>query len=150
MGRARHWLLPACWLAVMWLFSTHYFTATRTEQWIIPILHWLFPGKSIIALKMMHYGIRKLGHVFNFIVLSLLLVRAIRRGRAGWQFNWAASAWAMAACYAMLDELHQAFVPGRSPSARDVLLDSTAAALGQVIFWLYRRRRDRAAALFGK
>jgi VanZ family protein len=150
MGRARHWLLPAAWLAVMWMFSTHYFTATRTEQWIIPILHWLLPNASSSTLMHLHYGIRKMGHVFDFLVLSLLLVRAIRRGRPGWQFNWALGAWAIAACYSMLDELHQAFVPGRSPSLRDVLLDSAAAALGQVIFWLYRKRSARAAAAFEK
>jgi VanZ family protein len=150
MGRVRQWLLPAFWLAVMWVFSTHFFTATRTGQWVIPLLHWLFPAESVTALEKMHYGIRKLGHVFDFIVLSLLLVRALRRGRAGWRFNWAASAWAIAACYAMLDEFHQAFVPGRSPSVHDVLLDSAAAALGQLIFWLYCKRRDRGAAAFGK
>jgi VanZ family protein len=141
MGRLRYWLPPAIWLGVMWIFSTHYFTADQTRQWVIPLLRWFFPHAGYETMMHMHYAARKAGHVFNYLLLSLLLVRAIRRDRPGWEIHWALGAWGIAACYAMIDELHQWFVPGRGASWRDVLLDSTAAAVGQVIVWLYRRRR---------
>ena len=32
--------------------------------------------------------------------------------------------------YAITDELHQAFVPGRTPKLLDVLIDSSGASLG--------------------
>jgi VanZ family protein len=62
-------------------------------------------------------------------------------GPAYWRgFKWekrrAPVAWGIAVLYAVTDELHQAFVPGRHPSALDVLLfDATGAALG---IWLRR------------
>ncbi len=144
MGRLRYWIVPAIWMAVIWIFSTHYFAATQTRLWIEPLLRLLFPQASHAQLRLMHFIIRKAGHVVNYLILSLLLVWAIRRGRPGVQFGWAASAWAFAACYSMIDELHQAFVPGRSASWHDVLLDSAAAALGQVIVLLCRRRGGAA------
>jgi VanZ family protein len=144
MGRLRYWIIPAIWLAVMWTFSTHYFTSDQTRQWVIPLLHWFFPQANYDRLRWMHYVIRKAGHVFNYLILSLLLVWSIRRGRPSWQIGWALGAWAIAACYSVIDELHQALVPGRSASWRDVLLDSAAAALAQVIVGLYRRPRGAA------
>ena len=54
--------------------------------------------------------LRKLGHVAGYLVLTLLLLRALRRsGVAG------AVPVAMAAAfaYAVSDEWHQSFVPGR-------------------------------------
>ncbi|MBO5275459.1 MAG: VanZ family protein, partial [Clostridia bacterium] len=38
--------------------------------------------------------------------------------------------WGCAVLYAISDEIHQMFVPGRGPAVIDVLLDSTGAALG--------------------
>jgi len=148
MGRLRPWIPPAIWLALMWTFSTHYFTAEQTKLWIVPILHWLFPSADSAHLRNMHLVSRKVAHVFDYLILSILLVRAIRRGRPGWQFNWAVGAWGMAACYAVIDEVHQAFVPGRTGSWQDVLLDSAAAVLGQLVFWLYRRSSDAAPVEF--
>lgn len=50
-------------------------------------------------------------------------------------------------CYAITDEFHQSFVPGRSCELRDVLIDS-AGALSFLLIWavaaaLWRRRQNR-------
>lgn len=52
------------------------------------------------------------------------------------------SAWAfvLTLLYALSDELHQSFVPGRVPDGRDVLMDVAAAG---AVLWLVRRRRQR-------
>lgn len=41
-----------------------------------------------------------------------------------------------AALYAMTDELHQSFVPGRGPQITDVLLDTSGATLGALLMGL--------------
>lgn len=41
-----------------------------------------------------------------------------------------------AALYAMTDEFHQSFVPGRGPQITDVLLDTSGAMLGALIMGL--------------
>ncbi len=47
---------------------------------------------------------------------------------------------AYCAAYAMLDEAHQLFVPSRTGSAVDVLIDSTGATIGSCLLTLSRRR----------
>ena len=86
----------------------------------------------------------KLGHMAIFGILSLLLWRALARTttlRRPW-------AWALAltVIYAMTDELHQSFVPGRDPSIRDVGIDAAGALIAVVIVGLVggRWHNDRA------
>ena len=50
-------------------------------------------------------------------------------------------AWAAAVAYAISDEVHQWFVPGRQSDPIDVLLDATGAAVGLAGWWLLTRRR---------
>ncbi|NOY98780.1 MAG: hypothetical protein GXP40_06200 [Chloroflexi bacterium] len=45
-------------------------------------------------------------------------------------------AWLLAALYAVTDELHQSFVPGRHASGADVVIDSLGAAIA---LWLWAR-----------
>ena len=56
--------------------------------------------------------------------------------------------------YAMTDEFHQLFVPGRSGQVRDVLLDSCGAAVGVLLVlfvtWLIRRSGKKHNSTTGK
>jgi VanZ family protein len=76
--------------------------------------------------------LRKLAHACEFAVLGGLLLRALRDERA---------ALAAGIAYAISDEVHQHFVPGRIGSPVDVLIDSIGVAVG-VLLW----RRYRAPA----
>ncbi len=49
-----------------------------------------------------------------------------------------------AALYAVTDELHQRFVPGRGPQLTDVLLDACGATLGALIMLLILRVLPKA------
>jgi len=46
----------------------------------------------------------------------------------------------MTALVACLDEWHQSFLPSRTGNLHDVLLDSTAALIAQVVLFLILRR----------
>jgi len=142
------WWWPAfLWAAVIASFSTDAFSAEHTSRLILPFLHWLLPSLRGKTLLMLHHHIRKAAHVGEFFVLSLFLVRGIRAGRRGWNIAWALTAVAIAAGWAGLDELHQAFVPSRGPSMRDVLIDVTGAVLAQIIFaWVIRLRENTPPA----
>ncbi len=69
--------------------------------------------------------LRKLAHAAEFAVLGGLLLRALRDERA---------ALAAGIAYAISDELHQHFVPGRVGSPFDVAIDSVGVAIG-VLLW---------------
>jgi VanZ family protein len=145
MRRLRYWVWPLAWAALIWTFSTQAFSYEATRQWILPILHWLLPGARPETLELLHALIRKCGHGVEYLIFSMLLFRGIRGDRTGWRLRWALAALTIAACYAALDEVHQAFVPGRTPAFADVLLDSFGAAAGQLVTWWWAGRAHHAA-----
>ena len=51
-------------------------------------------------------------------------------------------AWFASALYAVMDEIHQHFVPGRSGEITDVLIDSIGCLIGVVIMSSILHRRD--------
>jgi VanZ like family len=68
--------------------------------------------------------LRKLAHATEYAVLGLLLVRAL--GRPLLSF-------AVGTAYAVTDEIHQAFVPGRVGSPLDVAIDAAGVAVGILV-----------------
>jgi VanZ family protein len=76
--------------------------------------------------------LRKLAHAAEFAVLGALLVRAT--GRAG-------PALALGVLYAVGDEVHQSFVPGRLGSPVDVAIDAVGVAVGVAVWQSIRARR---------
>jgi VanZ family protein len=130
---ARWW--PALlWAGAIFAFSTGAFSAANTGRVVLPILHWLFPGTPQATLTAMHFFLRKTGHVTEYFVLSLLVLRGISGGRHEVRWRWAAIAVAIVALYATSDEFHQSLVPGRGGlELSDVLLDTAAGATAQAV-----------------
>jgi VanZ family protein len=126
--------------------STGSFGSTHTSRIIVPFLHWLLPHARRSTLEFIHHVIRKCAHVFEYFIFSLLVWRAFRSGRRGWGWTWAYSTIAVVAGFALLDEFHQLFVPGRGASVLDSLLDTCAGALALVVAWLIERRRTKAVS----
>jgi VanZ family protein len=139
------WGPVALWAAVIFVASTSWFAGSRTESVLLPVLAWLFPSADLRTLETVHAGIRKLGHFTEYLILGLLITRALR-DRRGWQLHHALLAVALATTYAVTDEFHQHFVPGRTAAAGDVAIDSIGAMVGQLglaIRSVRRRRRRR-------
>ena len=127
------------WAAVIFLASTHWFSGERTGVVVLSFLGHLFPGADVRTLEAIHATLRKLGHFSEYLILGLLLVRALAAdGR--WRLRHAVVAVALAGAYAATDELHQAFVPGRTAAVTDALIDASGALAGQVALALHRRR----------
>ena len=79
--------------------------------------------------------VEKSAHTFEFAVLGALLSRALAGGRSpSWRVM--GTAVLLAWIYALLDEWHQSFVPGRSADWHDVVFDWLGAVLGA---WLWSR-----------
>lgn len=77
--------------------------------------------------------LRKIAHAAEYAILGALLVRALGR-------PWVALALGIA--YAVSDEVHQSFVPGRLGSPVDVAIDSVGVAAG-VLVWSRLGARGR-------
>lgn len=80
------------------------------------------------------YPLRKFGHFMLYGILARLIARAFT-GSTFWPWK-KIFAWSLALtiCYAISDEYHQSFVPGRVAAVHDVVLDSAGGwvALGLV------------------
>ncbi|HVM68784.1 MAG TPA: VanZ family protein [Gaiellaceae bacterium] len=106
----------------------------------LPVVAWaaLIFGLSSIpslgtGLGLWDLVLRKLAHVTEYAILGGLLLRALR------DRMWLA--FALGVAYAVTDEVHQTFVPGRRGAATDVLIDAVGVALGIAAWrWVARRR----------
>ncbi len=134
----------------MFFGSTDLMSSDHTSRFITPFLRWLDPQMSWQAIAHVHLCVRKAAHVTEYAILSGLLFRALRGSISGFWWR-AAVALVPALIFAPSDEFHQSFVPSRTSSARDVLIDYCGAVLGILIAWLLhlacaRRERSRPAA----
>lgn len=101
------------------------------------------PHASAATLEHAHDVLRKCAHFGEYFIFSVLLLRGVRGERRGWQLPWALAALAIAAAYSALDEFNQSFVPSRTASGWDSLLDTVGACAAQAAMW-FRARFDAA------
>ena len=141
MSTIKHWWSVGAWMSVIFLFSTELFSGTNTTSFLQPILSSLLPDVSADQIETIHLIIRKLGHWGEYFILAILSIRALHADSpAQSRRRRLASAIAIAALYAASDEWHQSFVPSRSASVVDVLIDCFGAMCGA--FWFEWRRHD--------
>ncbi|MDO8661910.1 MAG: VanZ family protein [Candidatus Omnitrophota bacterium] len=69
------------------------------------------------------YILRKLAHIFEYLILTLLLYRAFKGSFKMHKRRVLIYPALVSFLYAASDELHQYFVPGRSCAIKDVLID---------------------------
>jgi VanZ family protein len=129
-------------MGFIFVMSTSVGSAEHTGSILEPLLRWLVPGISPAAINVVHGLVRKGAHVTEYVVLALLCLRAVRisfRRHPSDRFCAAAGfALAISVTYAATDEFHQSFVPGRTSSLGDVLIDACGASAALVVASLVR------------
>lgn len=121
-SRARWALLPALsWAAVIFVLSS-------------------FPGSAYPQVGV--WSADKFAHVAVYGALGLATAVALHRG-VGLRSLTALFVWSVLLCtaYGVSDEIHQSFVPGRSPDVRDVVADFAGAVLGAGVYVARLRAR---------
>jgi len=139
----RYWMPAIVWMAVIFLGSTDMLSAAHTSRFLVPFLRWLDPQISLAALNAIQFGIRKLAHLTEYAILAALLWRALRGGTR-WQVKISIlffGTWIACAIFAASDEFHQSFVPSRTSSPIDVMIDVTGALIGLAICLAFSMRR---------
>jgi len=121
------------WMIVIFILSTDSFSSAATTPLVAPFLFLhLFPGLSAIhVVETIELLIRKLAHGSEYFILAILLMRAVNARSAGIvtkrHMIWSLT---VAVIYALSDEWHQSFVPSRSASVSDVIIDAIGASCG--------------------
>ena len=111
----RLWLPVVAWAALIFAFSS------------VPDLGTGLGGWDLL--------LRKIAHAAEYAVLGALLARALPRPGLAVAFG---------VLYAVSDEAHQAFVPGRLGSPIDVAIDAVGVVAG-VVLWERALARSRFA-----
>ncbi len=72
-----YWLPPLAWMA--FIFPTNdALSSDSTSRIIVPVIKWLFPHADEVTIEILHIGIRKCIHFFEYGLLVFLLFRGIR------------------------------------------------------------------------
>ena len=139
-GRLWRYGPPIIWAVLIFIGSSDVLSSSHTSSFIIRPLHFLFPGASEATLATIHFAIRKLGHFTEYAVLAWLSARALRTSSQDWlRRHWFWTALAFVVCYALFDEFRQSFVPSRTASIYDSMID-TAGGLTALIVVTWRER----------
>ena len=137
------WALVIAWMAVIFHFSAQAAddsdrTSGRVVAWLIDHFDRSFsslsPEAQLQRMEAWSFAVRKLAHFLIFAVLGFLSFAAFSAdlpSRKGFP-----AALGLGAVRAVLDEVHQSFVPGRSCELRDMGIDFAGVLLGAAFLLL--------------
>ena len=118
------WAAVFIWMALIFVLShqpapeSNRLSREVTEV-VVQTVEKVAPEVSLDARRVNHL-VRKNGHFFAYLVLGVLVLNAVRRsGTLGLRSIFVALL--ICVLYAVSDEIHQLFVPGRGGQVTDVL-----------------------------
>jgi VanZ family protein len=124
------------WAILIFIGSGNVLSAAHTSI-LLPIIKWLFPSASPEFLLVVHFLIRKAGHLTEYAILATLGARAFRHSsHQALRRNWFWLTLSLAIAYALSDEFHQSFVPSRTASIYDCLIDTAGAFIALLVLRL--------------
>ncbi|MEG0295127.1 MAG: VanZ family protein [Clostridium sp.] len=100
--------------------------------------------------KSIDYTVRKSAHMIEFFILAIavsaLLFTLGIRGKSAVIYILF-----VVLMYAVLDEFHQLYVPGRTSTVKDVLIDFSGGTVGTIVFyWIYYKFITKRVAVNSK
>jgi len=117
---------------------------SKTVMLLYPRFRELDEAGQALVLRTITFLVRKGAHLTEYLLLGLALAAHIRAISACREIAHPhVMAYGIGTLYAVTDELHQLFVPGRSGEVRDMLLDSFGVLLGVLLIRLLAWLRDK-------
>lgn len=132
-----YWLPVLAWMALIFLMSTSRFSMGRTAKWIEPLLKFLFRKATEDRITRAHIRIREGAHFLEYLVLSVLVFRALRADAPGvWQAGWMWLSLLLTGAYGFADEWHQKWEAGRTARLKHALINVAGGVAGQSLIWI--------------
>ena len=129
------------WMAFIFLASTGEFSASNTSRIIGPLLRWLFPNISEEQLTLAQSITRKVAHFAEYAILAWLAARAFTTSsHQALRRQWLLISLLLVVVYSLSDEYHQSFVPSRTGSIYDSLIDISGGLAALLLYAFWRRR----------
>ena len=151
-----HWIPALIGIGIILVESTSMMSSDNTSRWLLPLWIKLFGPIAPDRWAVIHHYIRKTGHFVGYGSIALAFFNAWRvtleRRWPAWIIRFRYAAPLALLCTVLLaswDEWHQSFIPGRTSSPRDVLLDfcGALAAHALLLAVVSLRSRSRHAAV---
>lgn len=134
-------IFAICWMMVIFHFSSKNADESTKDSNAAGMLVgrivysdfnvWLGKEQQVFA-ERWDYPIRKTAHMTEYAILGFLFVGSVISGKQRYKFS-IFTAYAIAVLYAVSDEIHQFFVPGRACMLKDIGFDALGAAVGVAI-----------------
>ena len=126
-----NWILLSTWMVVIFMLSNEVADSSSERSGVIVevISRSLSWSQDVLT-----FLTRKVAHIFIYFVLGILMFNVAMDFRISNKHAVMLSV-VFVMLYAITDEFHQSFVPGRSAELRDVLIDTTAGAMGALIYF---------------
>ena len=138
----KYWLPVVLWLGFIFLMSTTTFSAANTSSVIESILRFFRPSLTNREVITLHAIIRKLAHCVEYFISGLLFFRAFKNTYAQQTMRqWILFSFVAIIMVASSDEYHQSFLPSRTSSAIDVMIDAFGGILALCTNVLWERKR---------
>jgi VanZ family protein len=139
------WLPTLLWLVVLGCFSSDVFSAEHTGSILLKIVRFIYGNISWHGFEQLHFLVRKSAHFFSYGLLSAFAFyswRATLPLHRRWAVRWSGLALLITLIAGSMDEFHQSFVPSRTSSPRDVLLDLAGAVFFQLLILVFSVSRE--------
>ncbi|MGX8797112.1 VanZ family protein [Fusibacter sp. JL298sf-3] len=140
------WLLVGLCMAAIFYFSSQpgQLSDHLSRDAAKKVLSWTEGalGMDANAVQAVNIKLRKYAHFLIFMCLGIALSAALIRSKH-LHYKRLFVVFALCVGYAILDETHQLFVPGRGAQVRDVFIDTAGAFTGIVIYVLILRASKR-------
>jgi VanZ family protein len=146
MGKRKWWIIAAIiWMTgIFCATQLPYFTGENTSKTIEKVVDTEHksvdtPSADHGVIEVLNLLVRKTTHLTAFGILAFLLFKSLETTRFPYIL-----AWGLTSLYAMTDEYHQSFMPGRMATFQDVLIDSFGALVVLSLVYFFGRKRKRA------
>ena len=134
------WLPVLLGILMILLESTEWMGSDHTSGPLRLLYQWIFGHVNDVQWELIHHFIRKTGHFIGYGLIGLAWLRA-------WWMTLPHSHFLPDALLALLgttliaslDEFHQSFLPNRTSSPWDVLLDCCGAVALQLMVYIFMR-----------
>lgn len=151
-GRKTVLILTVLWMLVIFMFSsqpadesteTSLFIGQMVESICVPGFVDLSEDERRIMAGNIDFFVRKTAHALEYALLGLLLSLSVGEFVECTFMERQKAAFVFGAFYAVTDEFHQLFVPGRAGLIRDVVLDSSGVLAGVLAVYVFKKITEK-------
>lgn len=133
------WLMVILWMSLIFSFShqprenSNKLSTGITER-IAVVVENLTPNKNI-NIRSFNHILRKNAHFFIYLILGILVANSLKVSKVS---GLKLITYTLVICtlYAISDEIHQLFIPGRGGQIQDVIIDSVGSTVGLFFYLL--------------